>query len=93
MPFISLDMIYEELEDYVDDIIVKSKARLEHRATLQRVRQHFWTNNSAEHEALLLGLTLGIELNVEHLLVRGDSLLVIQQTKGEFQIKEAHLVL
>lgn len=32
-------MIHEEIEDYVDDIIVKSKTRLEHRATLQRVLQ------------------------------------------------------
>lgn len=37
MQFIFGDMIHKELGDYVDAIIVKSKSRLEHRATLQCV--------------------------------------------------------
>ena len=53
---------------------------------------YFSTNNSAEYEAMLLGLLLAKQLKVEYLLVRGDSLLVIQQAAGNFEVKEAHLV-
>ena len=34
---------------------------------------YFYTNNSVEYEALLLGLMLAKELKVEYLLVQGDS--------------------
>lgn len=53
---------------------------------------YFCKNNSTKYEALLLGLTLVVELKVKHLLVYGDSLLVIQQTNGDFEIWEAHLI-
>jgi ribonuclease HI len=44
------------------------------------VRLHFpASNNMAEYEALLCGLTIAIEIGVKHLDVRGDSQLVIDQ--------------
>ena len=39
MQFIFADMIHEELDDYVDDIIVKSRTRGGHLHTLQKVLQ------------------------------------------------------
>jgi ribonuclease HI len=37
------------------------------------------SNNKAEYEALLHGLSLAISLGIKRLLVYGDSLLVVQQ--------------
>ena len=42
------------------------------------------SNNEAEYEALLHGLRLAISLSIKHLLVYGDSLLVIQQVNKEW---------
>lgn len=53
---------------------------------------YFCTKNSAKYKPILLGLLLAMNLKVEYLLVRGDSLLVIQEAVGNFEIKEAHLV-
>ena len=39
MQYIFADMIHEELEDYVDDIIVKSRTRKSHLSILERVLQ------------------------------------------------------
>ena len=39
MQYIFADMIHEELEDYVDDIIVKSRTRGNHLHTLQKILQ------------------------------------------------------
>lgn len=40
--------------------------------------------------AIVLDLTLAMELKVKHLFVHGNSLLVIQRGRGEFGVKEAH---
>jgi ribonuclease HI len=41
------------------------------------------TNNMAEYEALIFGLTAALSLGVWELLVKGDSQLVIRQVRGE----------
>ncbi|XP_072081183.1 uncharacterized protein [Arachis hypogaea] len=43
------------------------------------------SNNQAEYEALLAGLKLAQDLQIPHLTVYCDSLLVVQQIKGDFQ--------
>ena len=48
------------------------------------VRLHFpSSNNVAEYEALLNGLRIAIELGIQHLDVRGDSQLVVDQVMKE----------
>jgi ribonuclease HI len=41
------------------------------------------TNNMAEYEALIFGLTAALSLGVRELLVKGDSQLVIRQVRGK----------
>ncbi|XP_057425912.1 uncharacterized protein LOC130719305 [Lotus japonicus] len=50
------------------------------------------SNNQAEYEALIVGLKLAIEVQIDSLLVRTDSLLVANQVNGEFQVKEPALI-
>jgi hypothetical protein len=40
------------------------------------------TNNMAEDEALLYGLSTALSLGVQRLLVKGDSQLIIKQVRG-----------
>jgi len=49
------------------------------------------TNNIAEYTALLTGLTKALELGWKHVLIEGDSKLVINQVKGAWEINKAHL--
>jgi ribonuclease HI len=41
------------------------------------------TNNMAEYEALLFGLSTALSLGVRQLLMKGDSQLIIKQVKGD----------
>ncbi|XP_057456527.1 uncharacterized protein LOC130747570 [Lotus japonicus] len=50
------------------------------------------SNNQAEYEALIAGLKLAIEMQIDSLLVRTDSLLVANQVNGELQVKEPTLI-
>lgn len=50
------------------------------------------TNNVAEYSGLLLGLNEAFKRNIKHLLVKGDSKLVIEQMKGNYQVKSATLL-
>ncbi len=45
------------------------------------------TNNVAEYGGLIAGLARARELGVTHLLVHGDSKLVIEQMKGAWRVK------
>lgn len=45
---------------------------------------------AVKYEALLVGLMLAQDLHVQGLLVRGDSLLIIQQVLGEYNFNEVH---
>jgi ribonuclease HI len=49
------------------------------------------TNNVAEYEGLLLGLSRAKELGARELDVRADSLLLIRQLEGAYQVKNAAL--
>lgn len=50
------------------------------------------TNNQAEYEGLLLGLTRANEMKIQKLLVEGDSNLVIKQMKGEYKVKSLSIL-
>jgi ribonuclease HI len=50
------------------------------------------TNNVAEYQAFILGLELALSLGVKNLHVSADSLLVVQQLKGAYQVKTPHLL-
>ena len=41
------------------------------------------TNNKAEYEDLIFGLTQALSLGVRQLLVKGDSQLIIKQARGD----------
>lgn len=51
----------------------------------------YGTNNQAEYTGLVIGLRKSVELGITHLLVRGDSQLVIKQMKGEYKVKSESL--
>ena len=49
------------------------------------------TNNVAEYTALIIGLEAAARLGIDHLDIRMDSLLVVQQMKGVWRIKHPGL--
>jgi ribonuclease HI len=50
------------------------------------------TNNVAEYNGLICGLKEAVKQGVEDLVVKGDSLLIIQQMRKEFQIRSSNLL-
>ena len=46
------------------------------------------TNNEAEYEALLTGLSLAKALGAKSLIVQADSQLIIEKVKGDYKAKE-----
>jgi hypothetical protein len=50
------------------------------------------TNNMAEYEALIFGLSAALSLGIHQLLVKGDSQLIIKQVRGECSYNEPRLV-
>jgi ribonuclease HI len=53
---------------------------------------HFKTNNEAEYSGLILGLQKANELNIDTLLVCGDSQIVINQMRKEYKVKSVKLL-
>jgi ribonuclease HI len=49
------------------------------------------TNNMAEYEALIFGLSVALSLGICHLLVKGDFQLIIKQVRGECSCNEPRL--
>jgi len=49
------------------------------------------TNNVAEYRAVILGLQLARDLNVKKVILKIDSLLVVNQMNGKYKIKSDHL--
>lgn len=49
------------------------------------------TNNYAEYTALIMGLEDAKERNIQNLIIRGDSLLVLKQSEGVWKIKSDNL--
>lgn len=43
------------------------------------------TNNTAEYEGLLAGLRVAVGLGIKHLIIRGDSQLVINQVTKDYE--------
>nr|XP_025638006.1 uncharacterized protein LOC112733303 [Arachis hypogaea] len=55
----------------------------------QALQFHFpASNNQAEYEALIAGLKLALSFQAQSLTAHCDSLLVVQQIRGEFQVKD-----
>ncbi|XP_059285605.1 uncharacterized protein LOC132039076 [Lycium ferocissimum] len=50
------------------------------------------TNNIAEYEACILGLKLALDMNIQELLVIGDSDLLIHQVQGKWATKNAKIL-
>lgn len=50
------------------------------------------TNNAAEYTGLIIGLKQAIALGIKSLIVEGDSMLVIKQMKGEYDVKSKNLI-
>ena len=60
--------------------------------TRQALRFNFKaSNNEAEYEALIAGLGLARELEVQDIEVFSDSMLIVNQVMGEFQAKEKRM--
>jgi ribonuclease HI len=49
------------------------------------------TNNMAEYEALIFGLTVALSLGIRRLLMKGDSQLIIKQVRRECSCNEPRL--
>jgi ribonuclease HI len=49
------------------------------------------TNNVAEYRALLLGIELAKELKADEAEFVADSLLIVEQVRGNWKVKQAHL--
>jgi ribonuclease HI len=49
------------------------------------------TNNMAEYEALIFGLSAALSLGIRQLLVKGDSQLIIKQVRGECSCNKPRL--
>jgi ribonuclease HI len=49
------------------------------------------TNNMAEYEALIFGLSIALSLGIRQLLLKGDSQLIIKQVHGECSYNEPRL--
>jgi ribonuclease HI len=57
------------------------------------IRLHFCaTNNVAEYEALVNGLHITTELEIQRLYIRGDSKLVVNQVMGELNCHNSRMV-
>jgi ribonuclease HI len=50
------------------------------------------TNNEAEYRAVLLGIALARELGAEEVELIGDSALIAHQVRGEWKVKQEHLL-
>jgi hypothetical protein len=49
------------------------------------------TNNMAEYEALIFGLSVALSLGIRQLLVKGDSQLIIKEVRGECSCNDPRL--
>lgn len=50
------------------------------------------TNNVAEYTGLLIGLRKVVQMGLQSILIRGDSLLVIRQMRGEYKVSSANIL-
>ncbi|XP_070008747.1 uncharacterized protein [Nicotiana sylvestris] len=52
----------------------------------------FCTNNTAKHEACIMGMNMAIDQDKEELLIMGDSDLIIRQAQGEWETQDVKLI-
>ncbi|XP_070047280.1 uncharacterized protein [Nicotiana tomentosiformis] len=52
----------------------------------------FYTNNTMEYEACIMGLKMALDLDVHELLVMGDSDLLIRQAQGKWDTRDIKLI-
>jgi hypothetical protein len=72
-------------------IVLMSPSKIMHP---HAIRMEFsFTNNEAEYEAFIQGMILAQEMKIEHLIVTGDSELVINQVTQRYKIKKERLKL
>src|ERR1700722_13136810 len=50
------------------------------------------TNNAAEYNALIIGMQLAEEIGVKHLEAYGNSKLIVNQVRGEYEVRHEDLV-
>ena len=50
------------------------------------------TNNYAEYMGLIIGLKQALKMNITHILIEGDSLLVINQLTNKYKCKSENLL-
>ncbi|XP_070022795.1 uncharacterized protein [Nicotiana sylvestris] len=50
------------------------------------------TNNMAEYKACIMGLNLAIDMNIQELMVIGDSDLLVHQVQGEWATKNTKIL-
>ena len=50
------------------------------------------SNNVAEYNGMIMGMTEAITRNIKQLSIKGDSMLVIKQIKGEYRVRSANLI-
>jgi ribonuclease HI len=50
------------------------------------------TNNYAEYMGLIMGLSKANELDINELIVEGDSMLIIKQMNGENQVRSSNII-
>ncbi|XP_070052698.1 uncharacterized protein [Nicotiana tomentosiformis] len=51
------------------------------------------TNNMVEYEACILGINLAVDMNIQEILVIGDSDLLVHQVQGEWATKNTKILL
>ena len=49
-------------------------------------------NNEAKYEALITGLKLAKDIGAEKIEISSDSMLVVQQLKGEYDTKDERMI-
>jgi ribonuclease HI len=70
-------------------VIYKNKTEM---IALSEFVGEYKTNNVAEYTGLIIGLKAAINLHIKHLSVKGDSLLVIKQMKGEYKVNSPSIL-
>ncbi|XP_075101625.1 uncharacterized protein LOC142177064 [Nicotiana tabacum] len=63
----------------------------QHYSATARLR-FFCMNNTAEYEACIMGMNMAIDMDVEELLIMGDSDLIIRQAQGEWEARDIKFI-
>ncbi|XP_070029095.1 uncharacterized protein [Nicotiana sylvestris] len=79
---------YQPLSTYFPDEEVNL---VEHYTVIARL-WFFYTNNTTEYEACIMGMNMEIDQEVEELLIMGDLDLIIRQAQGEWETQNVKLI-